>query len=164
LTSGCAERSDARFKPLKLFKRFKRFKRFNPERLSLKTILLIDDDEFILFGLTRAINGCGVPTEVLTAHHGKEAVAILAARNVDVMVTDLKMPVMNGYELVEYANKNFPLLPVYVMTGDYLPDVKPRLRAASVSQLVSKPFSFKQLAADIALLLGPMDRTALAGS
>ena len=46
----------------------------------------------------------------------------------DLIVTDLKMPVMNGYELVEYVNRNFPHLPVYVMTGDYLPDVKPRLQ------------------------------------
>lgn len=130
----------------------------------MKTILLIDDDEFILFGLTRAINGCGVPTEVLTAHHGKEAVGILGGRNVDLIVTDLKMPVMNGYELIEYVNKNFPLLPVYVMTGDYLPDVKPRLRAALVSRLVSKPFSFKQLASDIVRVIEPTNRTALAGS
>jgi CheY-like chemotaxis protein len=128
----------------------------------VKTILLIDDDDFILFGLSRAIGAWGRAAEVLTAHHGKEAVNILSSRAVDVVVTDLKMPVMNGYELVEYVNSHFPLLPVYVMTGDYLPDVKPRFRASSVAQFVSKPFSFKQLAADIMKTIEPANQAALA--
>jgi CheY-like chemotaxis protein len=130
--------------------------------LLVKTILLIDDDEFILFGLSKAIGACDRPAEVVTAHHGKEAVDILSSRPVDLIVTDLKMPVMNGYELVEYVNRHFPLLPVYVMTGDYLPDVKPRFRTAQVSEFVSKPFSFKQLAVDIVTRILPANRAALA--
>jgi CheY-like chemotaxis protein len=128
----------------------------------LKTILLIDDDEFILFGLARAIGGCSRAVEVVTARHGKEALAILASRAVDVIVTDLKMPVMNGYEVVEFVNRNFPRLPVTVMTGDYLPDVKTRLRGALVARFVGKPFSFKQLAEEILGEADPLDRAALA--
>ena len=128
----------------------------------MKTILLIDDDEFILFGLSKAIGSCDRAAEVVTARHGKEALDILSFRSVDLIVTDLKMPVMNGYELVEYVNRHFPLLPVYVMTGDYLPDVKPRFRAAAVSQFVSKPFSFKQLAVEIMSMIEPASRAALA--
>jgi CheY-like chemotaxis protein len=146
---------------LKRFKLIKPFERFSA-RLPLKTILLIDDDEFILFGLSKAIAACDRAAEVVTAHHGKEAVDILSSRAVDLVVTDLKMPVMNGYELVEYVNRHFPLVPVYVLTGDYLPDVKPRLRTATVSQFVSKPFSFKQLAIEIMTKLEPVNRAAFA--
>lgn len=128
----------------------------------MKTILLIDDDEFILFGLTRAIQGCGRGAVVLTARHGKEAVAVLVSRTVDVIVTDVKMPVMNGYELVEYVNKQFPNILVTVMSGDYLPDVKPRFRGASVARFVSKPFSFKQLASELTAIDAPAGRAALA--
>lgn len=115
----------------------------------MKRILLIDDDEFILYGLSRAISGHGSECEVLTAVHGKQAQNILEQRSVDLVVTDLKMPVMNGYEVVEYVNRHFPDVPVFVMTGDYLPDVMPKLRMAKVAQFVSKPFSFRQLAEDI---------------
>ncbi len=115
----------------------------------MKTILIVDDDEFILFGLSKAIGMAAKEAHVLTARHGKQAVEILNAHSVHVIVTDLRMPVMNGYEVVDYANKNFPLVPVYVMTGDYLPDVTPRFRSAVVADFVSKPFSFRQLAADI---------------
>ena len=79
----------------------------------------------------------------------RQALEILECHRVDLVITDLKMPVMNGYQVVDYVNKSFPCLPVYVMTGDYLPDVKPRFRSAVVSQFVSKPFSFRQVAADI---------------
>ncbi len=115
----------------------------------MKNILIIDDDEFILFGLSKAISIYVKDSAVLTARHGMQAVEILGARPVDLIVTDLKMPVMSGYELVAYANKNYPEVPVYVMTADYLPDVRQRFRNAAVSGFVSKPFSFRQLAADI---------------
>ncbi len=115
----------------------------------MRNILIIDDDEFILFGLSKALGVCIKDAVVLTARHGRQAVEILRSCPVDLIVTDLKMPVMNGYEVVAYANKNYPDLPVYVMTGDYLADVRQRFRSAAVSGFVSKPFSFRQLAADI---------------
>jgi YesN/AraC family two-component response regulator len=123
----------------------------------MKSILIVDDDEFILLGLSKAVNAHAKNASVLTARHGKQAVEILGAHRVDLIVTDVKMPIMNGYDLVNYANTHFPGIPVYVMTGDYVPDVKPKFRTAVVEQFVSKPFSFKQLAADIT------DKVALAG-
>lgn len=119
----------------------------------MKSILIIDDDEFILLGLTRALMGQAKDSEVVTAQHGKQAVDMLERRKFDLVVTDLKMPVMNGYEVVDYVNKNYPLLPLFVMTGDYLPDVKPRFTTGKVSRFISKPFSFRQLAAEILSLL-----------
>ncbi len=121
----------------------------------MKSVLLVDDDEFILYGLTRAIVGHGKDVEVLTASQGKEALEILGRRAVDLVVTDLKMPVMNGYEVVEHLNRNLPAVPVFVMTGDYLPDVMPKFRTAEVSQFISKPFSFRQIAAEILAKLTP---------
>lgn len=115
----------------------------------MKSILLIDNDELTLFGLAKAISNVAKEAEVLTARHGVQAVEILTSHPVDLIVTDLKVPVMNGYELVDYANRNFPCIPVYVMTRDYLPDVKTRFRSSAVTEFVSKPFSFRQVAAGI---------------
>lgn len=126
----------------------------------MKSILIIDDDEFILLGLARALSIHGNDPEVMTAQHGKQAVEILGSHPVDLIVTDIKMPVMNGYELVDYANKHFPCVPVYVMTGDYLPDIQPKFRSASVSRFVSKPFSFRQLAEDILSKLSMAEQPA----
>ncbi len=126
----------------------------------MKNILIIDDDEFILFGLSKALGTYARNSEVLTAQHGKQAVEILNSRPVDLIVTDLKMPLMNGYEVVAYANEKYPQIPVYVMTGDYLPDVRQRFGPASVFGFVSKPFSFRQFAADISSKLFPSEQEA----
>jgi DNA-binding NtrC family response regulator len=127
-----------------------------------KRVLIIDDDEFILLGLSRAMVTAAAAAEVLTARHGRQAVEILNACPVNVIVTDLGMPVMNGYELVEYVNKNFPLIPVYVMTGEYIPDVKPRFRPGVVVDFISKPFSFRQFAADISARLEAVELRSMA--
>ena len=119
----------------------------------MKRILIIDDDEFILLGLSKALSVSAGEAEVLTARHGKEAVEILRTRTVDVIVTDLRMPIMNGYEVVDFANRNCPETLVYVMTGDCLPEVMPRFRRSVVERFVSKPFSFHGLAADISAKL-----------
>lgn len=126
----------------------------------MKSILIADDDEFILFGLSKAISMLTKDTEVLTANDGKQAVEILSSHEVDLIVTDLKMPVINGFEVVDYANAHFPGIPVYVMTGDYLPDVKPKLKNAVVAKFISKPFSFKQLADEISLKLSLAGQSA----
>ncbi len=123
----------------------------------MKNILIIDDDEFILFGLSKALDVYVKDSAVLTARHGRQAVEILGSRPVDLIVTDLRMPVMNGYDVVAYANKNYPTVPVYVMTADYLPDVRQRFRNTAVSGFVSKPFSFRQLAAAISSELFPAE-------
>lgn len=126
----------------------------------MKSILIIDDDEFILLGLSKAIAMNSKDSEILTAHHGKQALEILKSHPVDLIVTDLKMPVMNGYQVVDHVNKFFPGLPVYVMTGDYLPDVMPKLRSAAVFRFVSKPFSFRQVASDIMRTLAVIEQPA----
>ena len=127
----------------------------------MKSILIIDDDEFILLGLAKAISMQAASSEVYTARHGKQAVEILSSHQVDLVVTDITMPIMNGYQVVDYINKHFPALPVYVMTGEYLPDVTPKFVSAAVSRFVSKPFSFKQLAADISSALRIPDQQVL---
>lgn len=128
----------------------------------MKNILIIDDDEFTLLGLTKALHVYAKDSEVLTAQHGKQAVEILGSHPVDLIVTDLKMPVMNGYEVVAYANKNHPCIPVVVMTGDYLPEVIQQFRTAAVTRFVSKPFSFRQLAAEISSKLSEAEHPASA--
>ncbi len=118
----------------------------------MRSILIVDDDEFILFGLCRAIAGHPETKNdrLLTARHGEQAMQLLRSSRIDLMVTDLRMPIMNGYALVEQVNRQYPGMPVFVMTGDYLDDVTPKFKTAKVSRFVSKPFSFRQLADDIA--------------
>jgi CheY-like chemotaxis protein len=70
--------------------------------------------------------------------------------NIDMVVTDLAMPVMSGYVLIEYAKKNFPFVPVCVMTASCSPNVVGRLLSMGVGRWIEKPFKFEKLARMIA--------------
>ncbi len=119
----------------------------------MKNILVIDDDELILFSLFAGLSAGVKDAKILTAHDGREAVAVLESLPVDLIMTDLTMPVMNGYEVVAYANGNHPGIPVCVMTGDCIPDVERRFPPGTVDRFVAKPFDISLLASDVSSLL-----------
>jgi CheY-like chemotaxis protein len=95
---------------------------------------------------------------VLDASDGLQGMGILQRRQVDLIVTDLNMPGLGGFAVIEQAKAKFPSLPVYVMTG-YC-DFKDRelLRGLGISRFFEKPFSFASMAEIAAADLGLMRR------
>ena len=81
----------------------------------MKTILIVDDEKNIVSGLEEAFTLEGY--SVLTAYDGKEAWDKVNTNNVDLVITDLRMSMMNGNELVERISSSYPMLPVIVLTG-----------------------------------------------
>ena len=81
----------------------------------MKTILIVDDEKNIVSGLEEAFTLESY--NVLTAYDGKEAWDKVNTNNVDLVITDLRMPMMNGNELVEKISSSYPTLPVIVLTG-----------------------------------------------
>ncbi|WP_428542804.1 ATP-binding protein [Rhodopila sp.] len=80
-------------------------------------ILLVDDDRLVLDALTEQLEGLG--HRVLATSGGCHALAILQAREaVDLLITDLAMPGMNGLALIEQARELRPSLPVILLTGN----------------------------------------------
>lgn len=68
----------------------------------MKTLLVVEDEKMIRQGIATMAKRCGVPIEeVLECRNGAEAMEILRSRPVDVMFTDIRMPKMDGIELVK---------------------------------------------------------------
>ncbi|MFQ5893627.1 MAG: sigma-54-dependent transcriptional regulator, partial [Nitrospinota bacterium] len=78
-------------------------------------VLIVEDDKRTLDALARGLEGEGY--ETLLAHNGHEAVSRLARSEVDVVVTDLKMPYMDGMELLESVRSLYPDTIVILMTA-----------------------------------------------
>lgn len=121
----------------------------------MKNILIIDDNSDILEsiqnGLSRQLKDC----RILTALDGERGEQILKTETVDLIVTDLGMPVMNGYHFIEKARQELPAVPVCVMTGSSQPGMVERLRALGVTRIIGKPFMLDRLADVIAEELDP---------
>lgn len=78
-----------------------------PSRESVvRTILLVDDSPFVAEALALRLGLFLKDCRILTAADGVAAVEILKSEPVDFIMTDLQMPVMNGYELIAYCKKN----------------------------------------------------------
>ncbi len=84
-------------------------------KLSQFTILVVDDEKNTREGLRWALENSSV--SVLTAANGLEALEVLQQQPVDLVITDLRMPELDGMELLRRIRKDFPDLPVVILTG-----------------------------------------------
>ena len=81
----------------------------------MATILIADDEKNIRSGLELAFEDEGYTT--LGASDGKEALELINKNSVDLVITDLRMPGMDGYELIKRVASAYPTIPVIVLTG-----------------------------------------------
>ncbi len=114
-----------------------------------KTILLVDDNWYVLQGLLISLRACAKDCVILLAGHGKEALDIVNTVPVDFLLTDLSMPVMDGFELLGYLKKNHPHIPAIAMTSGLTPENREKLYALGVPQCIEKPFNFEVMAQTI---------------
>jgi two-component system response regulator GlrR len=111
--------------------------------MNQSTILLVDDDESLIELLSMRLEANGY--DVLTAHRGTQALKILQESIVDLVITDLRMANMDGFELFENIKKNHIGLPVIMMTAHgSIPDAVEAVQQGFVSFL-SKPIESKAL-------------------
>ncbi len=81
----------------------------------MATILIADDEKNIRSGLAIAFQDEGYDT--LEAADGTQAWNLVNKKSVDLLITDLRMPGIDGYELLKKVNAAYPTLPVIVLTG-----------------------------------------------
>ena len=85
----------------------------------MNTILIAEDEKFIRRGLRTMIERSPIPTgEILEARDGKEALELLRTRQVDLLVTDIRMPRMDGIELVSQLG-NLDHQPMVLVVSGY---------------------------------------------
>jgi CheY-like chemotaxis protein len=107
----------------------------------MKRVLVVDDDAMLLGALTKRLKSDLDSLTILTAANGREAMDLLGTEPVDLLITDLEMPEVDGFQLLAYVQQRHPDLPVIVMTGLPLPsgpDVELPFRGSL--ECVEKPF------------------------
>jgi two-component system, NtrC family, response regulator GlrR len=126
-------------------------------------ILLVDDDPDLLRLLTIRLKATGF--DIATAAHAEGALALLAGSRPDVLVTDLRMPGMDGMALFEAVRQSHPSLPVIVLTAHgNIPEAVEATRRGVFGYL-TKPDDAAELIAQIqraAGLSGPASAEAAA--
>src|SRR3954447_7651536 len=119
----------------------------------MKTVLVVDDEPSVLFALSEGLSDRRGGVRVVTAANGIEAVAVLEAEPVDLVLTDLRMPDMDGFELLAFLRRSHAELPVILMTALGSDETAARLGTTGSFECLTKPFDVAALKRKIAEML-----------
>ena len=117
-----------------------------------KRVMAVDDSATVRQVLQMTLEGAGY--EVVEAVDGKDALGKLANVQVDMMVTDLNMPNMDGIELIKQARAlpSMKYTPIIMLTTESQPEKKQEGKAAGASGWIVKPFKPEQLLAVVRMI------------
>ncbi len=119
----------------------------------MKRVLIVDDSISMrqMVGFTLREGGF----EVLEAEHGQDALDKLQGSSVDLVITDLNMPVMDGITLIQHLRKQpaMKTKPILMLTTEGLAEKKAQGKAAGATGWIIKPFDPEKLLQTVAKVL-----------
>ena len=113
--------------------------------LNVKKVLIVDDEKPFLLSLKDGLSANSDEYQIITAENGREAVEVLRSMPIDLLVTDLKLPEMNGFELLAWTSRHQPQLPVIVISAFGTPEIEARLEKMDTLQFLDKPLDLQML-------------------
>lgn len=119
-----------------------------------KTIFLVDDSATILLSISNILQKAGYSIE--KASNGEEALKKFnSGAKIDLLMTDLNMPGMNGIELIKEVRKlpNYKFMPILFLTTESQQSKKAEAKAAGASGWIVKPATADELLNTIKLVL-----------
>ncbi len=120
------------------------------------TILVAEDNDFVRMQLVRFLDEGGYRVE--EAKDGTEAVEILKSRSIDVMILDIRMEPMDGFELIKVAQTLGKICPIILVTGDHNPDLLSESARLHVQAVLMKPVQKDRLLNMVSRALAPGSR------
>jgi len=121
-----------------------------------KRILIVDDEESVVFFLGENLAELGPGYHVETARSGEEALTKIAQQPFDLVITDLRMPGVDGLELLESIRATDPKTRLILMTAYGSDRVEAEARRLAVYRYITKPFKIEDLVDAARQALGDM--------
>ncbi|MBN1295550.1 response regulator [bacterium] len=111
----------------------------------MKTLLIVDDEKPFVLSLKDGFGSYDSRLHVAVAFNGEEALHYIMQHPVDLILLDLKMPIMDGYELVERLKSTGISVPIIIMTAYGTPFRERWAKAAGTVAYLEKPLDFTEL-------------------
>ena len=108
-----------------------------------KSILVVDDEAVLCVVLGKMLRKLGY--NAICAYNGMDAVKILEHMDFDLVISDLRMPHMDGWALMKYVKNENPSIPVILITGYHSLYTAQKSKHQSADGYLSKPFSMHQI-------------------
>ncbi len=111
----------------------------------MKRVLVVDDEDDMLWMLQRNLNKGMSDVEILAAGSGEEALAVLSDKKIHLVITDINMPGMNGLDLLIEINNRYPDTGVIIMTAYPSNSFEHQAMAGGSLRFVEKPFDISDM-------------------
>jgi CheY-like chemotaxis protein len=116
-------------------------------------ILVAEDNKSIQNVVSWILDFMGF--EVALAGNGVEALSLFLAKPFDLVLTDLEMPIMDGWSLTNCIKERSPNTPVVLMTGLDRDNVLKKVKSAPIDSVIFKPFSLNDFQSTVQRVLEP---------
>ena len=120
-------------------------------RKNMKTILVAEDNESNFILMTYILKR---QYEIMSAKNGQEAVDMVEKGGIDLILMDIKMPVMDGLEATKANKEKHPELPIIALTANAFDTDRQLAIEAGCDEFLSKPVSSEKCLNAITRLLG----------
>ena len=113
----------------------------------VKKVLIVDDDREMLLSLEEGLSKYDETFSIMTAEDGLGAVDELKNSTISLVVTDLKMPKMDGFSLLSHIMEHYPEIPVIIITGYSTSEMERLAREGGATGSISinnNPFGLKK--------------------
>jgi DNA-binding NtrC family response regulator len=110
-----------------------------------KTILIVDDEEDLTWSIARGLSRNNSVFNVLCTNSGKGALELLSKHTVDLILTDVRMPEMDGSQLLHNVKNHYPNTKVIVMTAFGSEAAVKNMDLSQAEMLIEKPFEIHAL-------------------
>lgn len=111
----------------------------------MKKVLIVDDEKSLLLSIRAGFEAYKDRFQLFTAENGKKAVRILESNSIDLVVTDIRMPEMDGFELLVHMSIRFSSIPVLVMSAYGTREIQAKFESVGIIGFLDKPVDFDDL-------------------
>ncbi len=124
-------------------------------QLPKRLVMIVDDESDVLDMLKSVMQSSGEELEVVTARGGVEALLLIGARQPDLLVLDIMMPGMNGFEVCRKLKSNpaTAQIKIVAITGDHSSGIRERILQAGADLFFTKPLDIVQFRDQCATLM-----------
>ncbi len=112
---------------------------------NVKKVLVVDDEADMLWMLQRNLNKGMDDVEILATESGEGALSILSDQTIDLVITDINMPGMNGLDLLVEISNSYPQTGVIIMTAYPSNSYENQAMMSGSLRFVEKPFDIKDM-------------------
>ena len=120
----------------------------------LKRVLIVDDEETLTWSMAKSLSKDKDKYEVLVANSGKDALHLLKKSRVDLVISDIRMPDINGLDLLVQIKIEYPQTKVIIMTAYGSSDVQKEANRRGSLYYIEKPFEISDIRKIIIDLIG----------